>query len=480
MTEHSSQHGHDHAHHEHGHSAHRGHDHAHHERDARQEHTHAHPRTADMLSVEDALDRVLRLVRELPVERVPLLDADGLTLAEDVRSPFDIPALTNSAMDGYAVRAADVAGASEASPVTLEVVGQVQAGQLPPGPVGEGGTIRIMTGAPAPEGADAIVPYEFTDEVERRATGLALRYIAIRHAAHPGDHMRPAGEDAAKGELILERGRTLDPPAIGLLAAFGFADAPVVRRPRVAVLATGDEVQTPGEALEPGRLFDSNSYGTAAALRRWGAEPVLLGIARDNMDDLRAKIRQGLEADLLITTAGVSAGAFDMVKDALAELGSIDFWAVRMRPARPIAFGLLRAPDGREVPHLGLPGNPVSALVALVELGRPALAKMMGREPAPLPTVRAVLDDDLLNTDERRVYARVTLDRREDGLHARLTGRQGSNLLTSMGLAQGLAICPEDMPLRQAGERAPVQLLDWLDHAALLTERLDITEHHID
>ena len=433
-----------------------------------------------MLSVEDALERVLRLVHELPVERVPLLDADGLTLAEEVRSPFDIPALTNSAMDGYAVRAADVARASESSPVTLEIVGQVQAGQLPSSTVHEGETVRIMTGAPTPEGADAIVPYEFTDEVERRATGLALKYIAIRHAAHLGDHMRPAGEDASKGALILEKGRVLDPPAIGLLASFGFADAAVVRRPRVAVLATGDEVQTPGEALEPGRLFDSNSYGTAAALRRWGAEPVLLGIARDNMDDLRAKIRQGLEADLLITSAGVSAGAFDMVKETLAELGSIDFWSVRMRPARPIAFGLLRAPDGREVPHLGLPGNPVSALVALVELGRPALAKMMGREPEALPTVRATLDDDLLNTDERRVYARVTLERREDGLHARLTGGQGSNLLTSMGLAQGLAICPEDMPVRRAGERAPVQLLDWLDHSGILTERLDITEHHID
>ena len=310
-------------------------------------HEHAHPRTADMLSVEDALERVLRLVHELPVERVPLLDADGLTLAEEVRSPFDIPALTNSAMDGYAVRAADVARASESSPVTLEIVGQVQAGQLPSSTVHEGETVRIMTGAPTPEGADAIVPYEFTDEVERRATGLALKYIAIRHAAHLGDHMRPAGEDALKGALILEKGRVLDPPAIGLLASLGFADAPVVRRPRVAVLATGDEVQTPGETLEPGRLFDSNSYGTATALRRWGAEPVLLGIARDNMNDLRAKIRQGLEADLLITSAGVSAGAFDMVKETLAELGSIDFWSVRMRPARPIAFGLLRAPDGR-------------------------------------------------------------------------------------------------------------------------------------
>ena len=224
------QHGHGHAHgpghagagghghgHEHGSRAHGQHGRA---------HEHAHPRTADMLSVEEALERVLRLVERLPSARVPLLDADGLTLAEDVHSPFDIPSLANSAMDGYAVRAADAQGASDASPVTLKIVGQVQAGQLPGAPVGEGECVRIMTGAPAPDGADAIVPYEFTDEVERRATGLALDYIAIRHAPSVGDHMRPAGEDAAADELILRRGRILDPPALGLLASFGLPPRP--------------------------------------------------------------------------------------------------------------------------------------------------------------------------------------------------------------------------------------------------------------
>ena len=332
-----------------------------------------------------------------------------------------------------------------------------------------------MTGAPLPEGADAVVPWELTDEVERRTAGGPQTAIAITHAAALGDHVRPAGEDARTGTLVLRQGRVLDPPAIGLLASFGFPTAPVIRRPRVAILATGDEVQTPGEQQEPGRLFDSNSYGTAAAIRRWGGEPIMVGIAKDNMPDLRTKLRQGLDADLLVTSAGVSTGAYDMVKDALAELGSIDFWSVRMRPARPIAFGLLHAPDGRSVPHLGLPGNPVSALVALVELGRPALAKMRGADPDPLPTVRAVLDDPIVNTDGRRVYARVTLQRKADGLHAKLTGSQGSNILTSMELAQGLAICPEDLPERRIGESVVVQLLDWRDHSDILTEVLDIT-----
>ena len=453
--------------------------HHHHEQPAgppKGEHAHIHPKRADLLSVEEALERVLALVEPLQTASVPLIDADGLTLAQDIVAPFDIPQLANSAMDGYAVQASDLAHAVEDQPVELNVTGQVQAGQLATVEVTPGNAVRIMTGAPVPAGADAIVPYEYTDEIERRTAGSPLTVIAFRHAPNVGDHVRPAGEDTVEGALVLPKGRELDPPSIGLLASFGYADAPVVRRPRVAVLATGDEVQPPGETLQPGRLFDSNTYDVATAVRRWGGEPVLLGIAGDNLPDLRAKLREGLEADLLITSAGVSAGAFDMVKDALSELGSIDFWAVRMRPARPIAFGLLKAPDGRRVPHLGLPGNPVSALVALVQFGRPAIAKMRGAEPTPLPTVRAVLDDPVFNTDERRVYARVTLERRDGTFHAKLTGAQGSNLLTSMEAAHGFAICPEDEPVREVGAEVTVQLLDWRDHAALLTERADITK----
>ena len=447
-----------------------------HAHQAHEEHAHVHPRRADLLSVEEALDRVLGLVEPLGAANVPLLDADGLVLAEDIFAPFDIPALANSAMDGYAVQAADLAEASEEHPVTLTVAGQVQAGQLAEVPVTKGSVVRIMTGAPVPDGADAIVPYEYTDEVERRTSGAPMTEITLNHAPHLGDHVRPAGEDATQGSLILEKGRELDPPSIGLLASFGYAEAPVVRRPTVAILATGDEVQAPGEVLEPGRLFDSNTYDAAAAVRRWGGTPVLMGIARDNMPDLRAKLRKGLEADLLITSAGVSAGAFDMVKDALSELGSIDFWAVRMRPARPIAFGLLNAPDGRRVPHLGLPGNPASALVALVEFGRPAITKMRGATPRSLPTVRAVLDDPIRNTDGRRVYARVALAKHDGVIHARSTGAQGSNLLTSVAEADGLAICPEEELMRDTGAQVVVELFDWRDHSAILTEDLDITK----
>ncbi len=423
---------------------------------------HAHPPTEGLLSVEEALERVLALVSRLPAAEVGLLEADGLTLAEDVTSPFDIPGMDNSAMDGYAVRSADVVAASTDAPVTLAVVGQVQAGALPTVPVEQGQAVRIMTGAPMPTGADAIVPWEFTDEPARRAAGGPITQIAITHPVPEGEHLRPAGEDLARGERVLTASTVLTPPALGLLASVGLASVRVVRRPRVAVLATGDEVLAPGAPYAPGHLYDANSIGIAAALRRWGAEPVLLGIARDDRDDLRAKVREGLAADMLITSAGVSAGAFDYVKEVLEELGSMAFWAVKMRPARPIAGGLLTAPDGRRVPHLGLPGNPVSALVALVEFARPAIAVLRGAPPEPLRRVRAVLADALLNPDGRRVYARVIVERRDGRVHARLTGAQGSNLLTSMASAQGLAICPEDEPERPAGAETDVELLDWL------------------
>ena len=422
-----------------------------------------------MLSVEEALARVLALVEELPAEDAPILGAAGQTLAVDVRAPFDVPTLANSAMDGYAVRSADTEGANAAAPATLRVTGQIQAGGLPTVRIGPGEAVRIMTGAPVPEGADAVVPWELTNEADLRRAGRPHPgVVEVRHTAAPGDHVRPAGEDAAAGSLVLPKGHVLDPPAIGMLAAFGYSACRVVRRPRVAVLATGDEVQAPGEPLQPGHLYDSNTYGVAAALKQWGAEPVVLGIAGDDMEALRSSLRAGLDADMLVTSAGVSAGAFDIVKDALAEFGGIDFWSVRMRPSRPLAFGLLRAPGGRSVPHLGLPGNPVSALVALVQFARPAIAKMMGRAPAPLPRVEAVADDAIVNFDGRRVYARVTLSRSDGRIHARLTGAQGSNLLTSMVTAHGLAICPEDAPEIPVGGAATVELLDWHDHAHLL------------
>ena len=414
-----------------------------------------------MLSVEEARDRILGFFHVLEPEEKPILEALGQVLAEDVISALHIAPLDNSAMDGFAVQASSVKGASEDSPVILRVVGSVAAGELPGEEVTQGTAVRIMTGAPVPNGADAIVPFEDTDEVARRASGLDLSQIGITIEAAVGSDIRPAGQDVRKGQRVLEKGAVLRPAEIGLLASLGYHKVKVIRRPVVAILATGDELLEPGDEYSPGKIYNSNTHSVAAGVLRYGGVLKLLGIARDNLDSMNAKLREGLESDILITSAGVSKGDYDMVKDVLAQHGEIDFWSVRMRPAKPLAFGVLAAPDGRQVPHLGLPGNPVSALVAFEQFGRAAIYKMLGKTNYDKPTIRAVLDEPIYNTDGRRVYARVLVTKHNQTYRARLAGHQGSNLLTSMVHANGLAICPDDLPKKNAGEIVEVQMLDW-------------------
>lgn len=421
---------------------------------------HHHPES--MLSVEQAFERILAFFHILEPEDRPLLDAVGQVLAQDAISPFDIPPLVNSALDGYAVQAASVHGASLTSPVILKVVGSVAAGELPRDKVGPGTAIRIMTGAPVPSGADAIVAFEDTDETDRKRNGKArMDEVAVRATVEAGNAVRPAGQDVAKGERVLEAGIPLRAAEAGVLASMGFAKVMVFRRPVVSILATGDELVQPGEPCPPGKIYNINSFSVAAAVQRAGGIPKLLGIARDNLESLQRKIGEGLDADMLITTAGVSKGDYDIVKDVLAQRGKIELWSVRMRPAKPLAFGVLRGPQGRQVPHLGLPGNPVSALVAFEQFGGPAIRKMLGLKLLQRPTIEAVLEDPIHNADGRRVYARVVVTRRNGAYYARLTGHQSSNLLTSMARANGLAICPEDLPVKKAGEVVKVQMLDW-------------------
>ena len=438
-------------------------DHAHKDRAPHMDgHSHRHYGEA-MLSVEEALDRILSHFHPLDAVRVPLLSALGQTLAEDAVAPRDIPPLPNSAMDGYAIQAADARGASADAPVTLRVVGSVAAGELPDCAAAPGAAVRIMTGAPIPPGADAVIPFEDTDEMDRRASGAPLDEIAIRYQVAPGDDIRPAGQDVREGECVLTRGTYLRPSELGVLASLGYGEALVIRRPVVAILATGDELLAPGDPYETGKIYDSNSVGLAAGVLRYGGVPNIIGIARDNMESVNAKIAEALTADMLITSAGVSKGDYDMVKDALSQRGEIDFWSVRMRPAKPLAFGALNAPDGRRVPHLGLPGNPVSALVAFEQFGRAAIRKMMGKPQLPKPTIRAVLDEPIYNNDSRRVYARAIIRRENGEYRARLSGGQGSNLLTSMARANGLAICPEHIDRIPAGEAVDAQMLDWTE-----------------
>ncbi len=419
-----------------------------------------------MLPVEDAAERILSFCAPLPAERLAIEDAVGQVLATDISAPFDIPPHDNTAMDGYAVQSDSTDGAAESNPVRLKVIGELAAGYLFDGSVGPGEAVRIMTGAPMPDGADTIVPFEETDEIGLRAPGqehAAIDDVGILKAAGPGNNIRRRGEDVRQGQQVLDAGAVLRGPQVAVLASLGVGEVDVIRRPRVAILSTGDELLTPGEPPAPGKIYDSNSYGLSALVSQYGGIPKRFGIAQDTIPALTAKINEALETcDLVITSAGVSRGDFDVVKEVLAREGAIDFWTVKMKPGKPLAFGEFAAPDGRRVPHIGLPGNPVSSLLAFELFGRLAIQQMMGRRPQPRPIVRAIAEEDIVNTDWRRVYARAILEQDAEGRwHARLTGPQGSGVLTSMALASGYAVCPEDRERVHAGEECDVIMVDW-------------------
>jgi len=417
-----------------------------------------------MISVEEALEKVLSYVEVLEPERKPILDCLGQVLAEDVYSDIDIPPLDNSAMDGYALRAKDTRGASESSPRYVVVVGEVAAGSMPTKEVRPGTAIRIMTGAPLPEGADAVVRFEDTDEVNRKSSGGDLSQIGILCQAKKGLNVRGRGEDIAKGDLILKKGKVLRPQEIGVLASLGRSTALVIRRPIVAILATGDELMGVDQPLAPGKIHDSNTYSIAAEVSRYGGIPKILGIGRDSVRSLTEKIDKGLDADMLITSGGVSKGDYDIVKDVLAEHGEVGFWTVCMKPGKPLAFGVIKKVEGGrkgKVPHLGLPGNPVSSMITFEQFARPAILKMMGKKILAKPAIRAIIEDDVVNTDGRRLFARVSVTKRGGRYHASVTGPQGSGILTSMARANGLVVIPESSKGVKAGDMVEVQMLDW-------------------
>ena len=420
-----------------------------------------------MISVEEARERILSFFHRLEPVRIPLLEALGQVLAEDVVAPFDIPPLDNTAMDGYAVRFADTRGATDASPRELRVTGDLAAGYVMETTIGPGEAVRIMTGAPMPPGSDAVVPFEETDEALREPGQAPVKTgrVMVLKAADAGANIRYRGEDVRQGTPVLHAGRVVRPSEIGVLSSLGVADVLVYRRPVVAILSTGDEITAVGEPLKPGRIYDSNAYGIAAMVLRLGGVPRLLGIAHDTVEDLTRKIHEGYDADMIVTSAGVSRGDFDIVKDVLASEGAIAFWTVRMRPGKPLAFGAFHAPDGRKIPHLGLPGNPVSSMVSFELFGRPALFTMLGRSDWERPVIKAITRDEVRNADGRRFYARCIVTRGEDGrYHADLTGPQGSGILTSMSAANALTVIPENLDAAYPGDEIDVMMLDW-EHA---------------
>ncbi|MDY6875081.1 MAG: molybdopterin molybdotransferase MoeA [Chloroflexota bacterium] len=402
-----------------------------------------------MLSVEDALERVLREFHPLEPEPVPILDALGRVLAEDVRADDDIPPYANSSMDGYAVLAADTGGASHRNPIRLRCVGEVAAGYVPGTEVMPGTALRIMTGAPIPQGADGVVRVEDTE--------TDGDWVEVLAGVKVGQYVRPAGEDVRQGDLVLRRETFVRPQEVGMLAALGRREVSVIRRPRVAVLATGDEVVEIDAPLAPGKIRNANSYSNAAQVVKCGGIPILLGIARDRAPELTQKIQAGLEhgIDLFLTSGGVSMGDFDLVKNVLAAEGTIDFWKVRMKPGKPLAFGRI---DG--IPFLGLPGNPVSVMVSFEMFARPAILKMLGLAELERSVVEATLMDEVKHKDSRRHYLRVRVEQHEGAYRAYLTGEQGSGILSSMVKANALAIIPEEWTHAPAGARVRVVMLD--------------------
>jgi len=417
-----------------------------------------------MISVEEALEKILSFVEVLDPEEKPILGCLGQVLVEDVYADIDIPPWDNSAMDGYAIKAEDTYGANKLSPRFIPVVGEIAAGSIADKELKPGTAIRIMTGAPLPQGADAVVQFEDTDELTRQSLH-PLSQIGILREAKKGLNVRRRGEDIAKGTLVLRKGTILRPAEIGVLASLGHSTDSVIRRPIVSVLATGDELIEPGQPKLNGKIYNSNTYTIAAEVLRYGGIPEILGIGRDSVESLNRKIDESLTSDMLITCGGVSLGDYDIVKDVLAKRGQIALWTICMKPGKPSAFGVIR--QGRKrLPHLGLPGNPVSAMITFEQFARPAILKMMGKENLAKPTVQAIMDDAVENTDGRRIFARVVLNLIQDTkvgeeYHACLVGPQGSGILTSMAKANGLAIIPENIPGVKPGDKVLVQMLDW-------------------
>lgn len=416
---------------------------------------------ATWISVVDALGRVLDSATPLGVEQVELLDALGRVLASDIVANDDTPPFRNSAMDGYAVRAADIRAASTDRPVELAVIADAPAGYAPRADVGPGAAIRIMTGAPLPAGADTVIRFEDTDEalVGAPAPGSDSdnpRRIGIRVTQPPWVNVREAGEDISRGTTVLRAGTALRPVEIGLLAALGYHEAPVYRRPVVAIVATGDEVVGPGHALAPGQIRDSNSFTVAALVRRYGGIPRLLGVARDQIDELTERLMAARSADVIVSSGGVSVGDYDMVKEVLQAEGEIDLWQVRMKPGKPLAFGRL---GGK--PFLGLPGNPVAAYVSFELFARPLLLRQQGLEAVTKPALRARLATALENKGGRQHYVRATVTAGAEGPFVAPTGDQGSGVLTALAKCNGLLIVPEGVRSLQAGDEVEVALLHW-------------------
>jgi molybdopterin molybdotransferase len=407
-----------------------------------------------MLSVSEARERILSRFQATAKESLPLMECANRVLAVNLAAPHDLPLFNNSSMDGFAIRAADSANA-DASRVTLSVVADIPAGSAPKVTVARGEAARIMTGAQLPEGADAVIPVEDTDFDFQEAGTAAPQTVSFAKQLKPGDNIRSRGIDLHAGDVALQKGQRLKPQDLGLLAMLGIANVEVHKKPRVALFSSGDELIEVSVPLTAGKIHDSNSFVLTALLQNAGVDVMALGVAKDSRQSVDAILQKTINenVDLIISTAGVSVGAFDFVKEAIESHGRLDFWRVNMRPGKPLAFGEVHGK-----PFIGLPGNPVSAFVGFEVFVRPVLEKLSGLLDGNRHTVRVRCEDEIVS-DGRESYLRAKI-RAENGIRiAKLTGHQGSGNLLSLVQADALLIIPAGVKCVPVGQEVDAILL---------------------
>lgn len=397
------------------------------------------------LTVDEAIASVVAPIEKLKTEKVDIRQADYRILGEDIISPINLPLFANSAMDGYALIAADSANASKEHPVLLRIINHIPAGSISPTKVLPGQASRIMTGAPIPPGADTVVKFEDTDNAH---TGHVQVYVPVE----AGGYIRLPGEDLDSGQRALKKGTVLQPAAIGLLAALGYFSVSCVRRPRVAIMSTGDELVVPGFPLRPGKIYDCNSYMVAALAREYGADVKFYGQVLDQEQSIREKINDIMAdgPDLIVSSGGVSTGDYDLIRNELVQQGQIDFWQIRMRPGRPLAFGNMQG-----IPFLGLPGNPVAAFVSFFLYGRAILYQLQGRDPKPTYQ-QAICAEPVRNGSNKRHFLRGVLSTSDSRMFVQLAGGQLPNQFSTLAHSNCLVVAHEERALYEIGEEIPV------------------------
>jgi molybdopterin molybdotransferase len=401
-----------------------------------------------MITVESALETILKEIKPLGLESVDITSALGRVIGEDIAARGANPPWDNSAMDGYAVRAGDAKGASGENPAKLSVLYDLPAGSVPKGPVGQGQAVRIMTGAPVPDGADAVVMVEKTESGDG--------FVLVKTEPRPGENIRKAGEDFRAGDVVIRKGSLIRPAEVSMLATVGVPFVLVHKRPRVAVISTGDELCDINEAPPSGKISNSNGYALAALVAAAGAVPIQLGIAKDTKESLRHKLTAALSADCIISSGGVSVGDYDFVKDVLKDMGSsMIFWKVAMKPGKPLAFGVI---GGK--PAFGLPGNPISSMVAFEQFVRPTLLKMAGKTGLFRQTFKAELTKDIKIKPGRMNFIRAELQATENGFTATPLDGQGSGMIMTMVRANSFVIVPQDSSGFRQGDIVRVQPFD--------------------